>query len=132
MLRTVYFTFTKKSVVLWKGAMLWRYSYSYSIDSHPYTLGQIQLAAASASNTSPYQTCVIGWKPLFCLMIIPASDIHSTLLGSQSLMHSLNGQRVPIVSRNLFCRKYHHESRRKSQYKLQMTHSAEENIYWHQ
>lgn len=68
--------------------MRWRNSYTYTIDSHPYTLGQIQVAGGSASNTSSYRTCVIGWKPLFCLLIIPASDIHSTLLSSQSLIRA--------------------------------------------
>lgn len=88
-LRTVYFGFTKMSIVLWKRAVSQRYSYTYAIDSHPYTVGQIQLAAGSASNTSSYQTSVIGWKPLFCLLILPASDIRSTLLSRQSLTHAL-------------------------------------------
>lgn len=90
MLRTVYFTFTKKSVVLWKGTVPWRYSNSYTIDSHPYTLGQIQLAAASASNILLPDMC--DWMEATVLLDDHSCIWHPFHPSRQSVTHSCTPQ----------------------------------------
>lgn len=99
-LSTVYFIFTKKSVVLWRRAPWWC-SHSCSIDSHPLYFG----TDPTSSWSCLHHILLLGkydWmKAIVCLTISPASDIHSQCF-SHSFMHIANGHWVLIVSQKLF------------------------------